>query len=215
MRHGGQRATRPEKGKRTVRHLLDPPGQDQSRFVDLSRSSLAFSFGRFCRRWRNLSENGKSKITGDEYDVETTHSIPVHLPAGLRRAHPPNGPATLLSPCFPAQRQIPGRLLVTRSPPPVSDYPHVETNMFVSMIAPQINAKLAERASFSSAFQNPGAARILEIFLSKIFLSKMSGSNGREDRKIKDRKIFSAWASRLRSLFFPAQSGIKSAPHRS
>ena len=48
----------------------------------------------------NLSENGKSKITGDNNDFDTSDSFPVHPPTGLRRAHPPNGPATFLSPCF-------------------------------------------------------------------------------------------------------------------
>ena len=87
-----------------------------------------------------------------------------------------------------------------------SDNTNVETNLLVATPRTELNAELAEGASFSfvfcarSAFQNPGAARVSEIFLSKIFLPGMSGSKGREDRKIKDRKLFSAWASRLRSL---------------
>ncbi len=82
--------------------------------------------------------------------------------------------------------------------------------MFVSMNAPETNAERASISSAffaSSAFPNPGAAQGLEIFLSKIFLSRVSGSKGKVDRKIRDRKIFSAWASRPRSLFSPALSG--------
>jgi hypothetical protein len=77
------------------------------------------------------------------------------------------------------------------------------------MIAPEINTKVAESASFSSAFQNPGAARVLEIFLSKIFLSRMSVSKGREDKKISAHQPRGGAAS-----FSPAQSGINSALHR-